>query len=51
MPSTLRTHTDADDRCADALRRDERALTSFLSRYESLYQRPALTERMLDQPV
>ena len=25
---------------ADALRRDERALTEFLSRYEVLYQRP-----------
>ena len=29
---------------ADALKRDERALTSFLSRYEALYQRPPLTE-------
>jgi PadR family transcriptional regulator PadR len=27
---------------ADALRRDERALNTFLARYESLYQRPPL---------
>jgi DNA-binding PadR family transcriptional regulator len=28
---------------ADALKRDERALTSFLSHYEQLYQRPPLS--------
>jgi PadR family transcriptional regulator, regulatory protein PadR len=31
---------------ADALRRDERALNAFLASYESLYQRPPLSDAM-----
>jgi PadR family transcriptional regulator PadR len=36
---------------ADALRRDERALNAFLARYETLYQRPPLTEPMAQRAV
>jgi PadR family transcriptional regulator, regulatory protein PadR len=35
---------------ADALRRDERTLTAFLAHYESLYQRPPVTERAWRPP-